>query len=80
MMLSDLFEARRYRSTSAAMGANSGPMSSFVLSDVNETKFGVGKRAITDGIIDFYPLASERGEIYSEHGHRTGGAAVRYAE
>lgn len=40
-------------STSAARGASSGPMSGIVRSVVKEMKLGVGRRAITDGIMDF---------------------------
>jgi hypothetical protein len=52
MILSDFFDARRYRSTSAAKGANSGPISGFVRRVVKETKLGVGRRAMTEGMID----------------------------
>jgi hypothetical protein len=53
MTLSDFFEARRYLSTSATMGAIAGPMSGLVRREVNDMKFGDGRRAITDGIIEF---------------------------
>ena len=38
------------------MGASSGPISGIVRSVVKETKFGEGRRAITDGTMDFYVL------------------------
>lgn len=52
-MLSFVFEARRYVSISAVTGASSGPISGTVRRVANETKFGDGRRAITEGMIDF---------------------------
>ena len=43
------------------MGANSGPMSGIVRRVVKETNSGVGRRAITEGIMDFWK--KEEGKI-----------------
>jgi hypothetical protein len=53
MIVSDFLDPRRYRSISAAVGTDSGPLSGFVRMHRNERKWGVGRRAIIHGMIDF---------------------------
>jgi hypothetical protein len=57
-MLSFFRDARRYRSTSAGI-ADSGPLAGFVRSPVKEMKEGVGRRAMTVGIMDFRKMEIE---------------------
>lgn len=41
---------------SAERGASSGPISGFVRREVKEMKFGMGRRAMTVGMMDFFVL------------------------
>jgi hypothetical protein len=54
-------EASRYRSTSAGI-ADSGPEAGFVRSAVKEMKEGVGRRAMTLGMMDFRKMEIEEAE------------------